>query len=77
MFPVRYYGNRMFAPRYFPKVGATPAVPVTTVIAAAHAYDAAGATGSVSGGTVLTTATSSATGSVDSGTVQRSERVYD
>lgn len=23
MFPTRYYPNRMFAPRYFPKVGAT------------------------------------------------------
>lgn len=28
MFPTRYFGNRMFAPRYWPKVGASPA-PVT------------------------------------------------
>ena len=24
MFPTRYYANRMYAPRYFPKVGADP-----------------------------------------------------
>jgi hypothetical protein len=24
MFPSRYYAARMFAPRYFPEVGATP-----------------------------------------------------
>lgn len=25
MFPTRYFANRMFAPRYFPKVGASGA----------------------------------------------------
>ena len=24
MFPTRYYGDRFYAPRYFPKVGADP-----------------------------------------------------
>jgi hypothetical protein len=27
MFPTRMFGDRYFAPRYFPKVGATPAAP--------------------------------------------------
>ena len=26
MFPTRYFGDRMFAPRYWPKVGAAPVV---------------------------------------------------
>lgn len=29
MFPTRAYANRMFAPRYFPKVGADPVAGTT------------------------------------------------
>lgn len=52
MFPVRYYGNRMFAPRYFPKVGAMSPGTDATFISDAYYYDDAGATGSISDGTV-------------------------
>jgi hypothetical protein len=53
MFPSRFYPDRMFAPRYFPKVGAAAPTPADTgYISDAYYYDEAPATGSVSGGAV-------------------------
>jgi hypothetical protein len=53
MFPSRFYADRMFAPRYFPKVGADAPTPVDTgYISDATYYDDSAPTGSISDGTV-------------------------
>ena len=39
MFPSRYFANRYFAPRFWPKVGATAAALVAKIFPALHGPD--------------------------------------
>lgn len=39
MFPARYFCNRFFAPRYFPKVGADAAVLEDFLVARTSSFD--------------------------------------
>lgn len=52
MFGVRYFGNRMFAPRYFPKIGGAAPVAELPYQSDVYYYDQGGGTGSVNDGTV-------------------------
>lgn len=82
MFPARAYPVRYFPTRYFPKVGGAGVPPAvdTSYHGDMTAYDGAGATGSISGATVLAIDTvydtAGATGSTSGATILPSETSY-